>query len=221
MLFLTNIKAQKNFISAGLGHSYYINKNAGGCAVQLLLGREWVKNSGFEIHLGHSFNDVTTLPKNLDEAKILLKDETHRLPFGFGISGWEDDKTWPGISLRTQPDRYYRFDVGLQYFKNFDIREKYSYRFVAGLVMSYRDEMEIIKLLPTRSIEDFSIIPQYDHFLPITIYNTYYDLGVQAGTSFQYHVTEKIGLRYNVQFYYYPITSDFMTNNVLSFVIKR
>ncbi|MBK8371225.1 MAG: hypothetical protein IPL20_07650 [Saprospiraceae bacterium] len=195
------------------GHSYYINKNAGGYDLGLGLNYKFSNRSSMGVSIGHSYNDVSPLPKDLTLAKVILKEESNRLPLGFGLGDWENEQNWPKIRLEEQPNRYFRFNFGVYYiFKNFFNNIK-NFNCSLGAVFSYRDESELIKMIETTNIGGVFVRPTYNHVIPVFNYNTFLDAGLKCGFTYSFKIKKALYLGYNAAFVIYPKSGSLMINN--------
>jgi len=204
------------------GHSYFSKKNAGGYDLGIGIQCVLTKTSRIGLFVSHSYNDVSSLPSDLTAAKIVLKEESNRLPLGFGFPDWAEDGAWPKIRLEEQPNRYFRFNLGLQYIITTIIKKKHHFNIAAGVVISYRDESELIKLVETSKIRSIFVQPIYDdHSIPIFNYNTYLDAGLKCDVTYLFKKFKSIDLGYRASFMYYPKSGDVMINNGLVVAIKQ
>lgn len=221
LLACFNIQSQNYLISSSIGHSYFINKNAGGYNINLGLDKKISPKGYISFGIGHSFNDKTQFGKNLTDEKIILKDYTNRLPLGFGTPDWEEENAWPKIRLQSQPERFFRLDFMINYRQAYKAWSKSKLIFNVGGVLSYRDETELVKMIATQEISGFLIRPTYDHFIPLFSYNTFLDLGLNIGNTYSVTINDNLDIGLNTQFVYYPKSSHVIWNNGIKLIIKR
>ena len=209
----TDILSQNTQIVSFIGHSYFVAKNAGGYDLGIGVNYSLTKTSMIGISASHSYNDISPLPSDLKDAKIVLKEVTNRLPLGLGIPDWENDALWPQIRLEEQPNRYFRYNLGLHY--NYALYRKSGFFMIgAGAIFSYRDESELVKLVPTIKIVDVLFgSTTYDHSIPIFNYNTFLDMGVKADFSYFLKKFKSLDLGLKSSFVLYPKSGDLMINN--------
>lgn len=215
-IFLFNdYSYSQNFKIEGFGgHSYFLEKNAGGYDIGLGVSYPIAKKSMLGLSLSHTFNDVSPLPSDLTAAKIILKEESNRLPLGFGWPDWEEDYNWPKIRLEEQPNRYFRLNMGLHYIMNTMIKNHHHFTFAMGGLISYRDESEMIKLVETEKIRGYLFVrPTDDHSIPIFNYNTYLDVGLKGDATYFFKKLKVLDLGLRTSFVYYPKSNNLMLNN--------
>ncbi|MBK8669334.1 MAG: hypothetical protein IPN89_07655 [Saprospiraceae bacterium] len=172
-------------------------------------------SSKIGISIGQSFNDVSPLPSDLTEAKIILKEESNRLPLGAGWPDWIEDYNWPKVRLEEQPNRYFRFNVGIHYI--FTKRYKKDHNFTIGLgaIISHRDEGELMKMVETSKLIGLFFRPTDDHSIPIFSYNTYLDAGIKSDFTYVFKKFNFIHLGFRSSFILFPKSGDVMINNGL------
>ncbi len=216
-----SLNAQNYLISSGVGHSYFINKNAGGYNINLSVDKKLSPKGYISVEVGHSFNDKTPFGRNLSDEKILIRDFTNRSPLG--SSSWNRDDSWPKIRLQSQPERFFRLDFILNYRQEYKAWTKSKLKFNIGGVLSYRDEMELTRLIPIQEIgfSSFGGVLAYDQIIPIFSYNTFLDLGLNLGHTYSLTINENLDVALNTQFVYYPKSSHVMWNNGIKLIIKR
>jgi hypothetical protein len=215
MTLSLQVKSQKIQLEGYGGHSYFLKKNAGGYDLGIGINYVLTKNSKIGISFGHSFNDVSPLPSNLTDAKIVLKEESNRLPLGFGIPDWVEDYNWPKIRLEEQPNRYFRFNMGIHYTFSKILKKNHNLTIVLGAIISHRDESELIKMLETSALRGLFFRPTDDHSIPIFNYNTYLDAGLKSDITYVFKKFKAIDLGYRSSVMIYPKSGDIMINNGL------
>jgi hypothetical protein len=221
-LFNNHLFGQNFTIESFGGHSYFVEKNAGGYDLGIGLFRTLTTQSRLGLSISHSYNDVSPLPADLTAAKIVLKEESNRLPLGFGWPEWDEDGSWPKFHLEEQPNRYFRFNLGLHYALNSLVKKHHHFTFALGGLISYRDESEMIKLVETSKIRGFIFVrPTDDHSIPIFNYNTYIDAGLKCDVTYLFKKFKSIDLGYRASFMYYPKSGDVMINNGLVVAIRQ
>jgi hypothetical protein len=211
--------AQKISIDGFGGHSYFLRKNADGYNLGIGLKYTTSKKSSVGLIFSHNYNDNTSLPSNLKDAKIVLKEESNRLPLGAGFADWEKEHNWPKIRLEEQPNRFFRFDIGLQYTFTKSFKKDSYFDFTIGTLFSWRDESEMIKLVETSKLRGLFFRPTDDYSIPVFNYNTYLDLGLKCECTYFLILLNKMALGYRSGFVLYPKSNDLMINNsiVISF----
>lgn len=214
------LRGQNITIEGFGGHSYFVEKNAGGYDLGIGLYTVISKNNSLGLSFSHTYNDVSPLPSDLSAAKIVLKEESNRLPLGFGLGEWSEDYNWPDIRLEEQPNRYFRFNVGLHYLYKAIYKKHRQFTFALGAVLSYRDESEMIRLVETTKIAGSPFVrPTYDHSIPIFSYNTYMDLGTKIDFTYYFKKLKILNFGVRTSCIYFPKSNDVMVNNglVISF----
>ena len=221
-LFISlNINSQKLQLEGFGGHSYFVDKNAGGYDLGIGINYVLTKSSMIGVSIGHSFNDISPLPSDLTEAKVVLKEESNRLPLGNGFGSWAEDGEWPKIRLEEQPNRYFRFNIALNYTITKVLRNENSFIFGIGPILSYRDEGEMIKLIETTKIRGLFVRPTDDHSIPIFSYNTYLDMGIKGDITYLFKKIRGINLGFKSGIIFYPKPGDFMLNNGIVIRINK
>lgn len=219
---VSEVQAQHKIETEGFfGHSYFINKNSGGYDLTIKFNYFLNKRSFLGISIGHAYADNSPFPSNLSEAKIVLKEESNRLPLGFGFQGWEKDSAWPGILLEEQPNRYFRFNLGLHYALSNILRNVKNFDIGLGALFSYKDESELIKMIETSYIGGLFVKPTFDHSIPIFQYNTYLDAGFQLDFTYSVLIKKSLILGYRSTVVIYPKSGGIIINNGIIFSIKR
>jgi len=213
LIHVIGLYSQKIKLEGYFGHSYFVDKNAGGYDLGIGINYVLTKNSMIGVSIGHSYNDISPLPSDLTEAKVVLKEESNRLPLGSGFSSWSEDSAWPKIRLEEQPNRYFRFNIALNYTITKVLRNENSFIFGIGPILSYRDESELVKMIETSKIAGIFVRPTFDHSIPIFNYNTYLDMGIKGDITYIFKKIRGINLGFKSGIIIYPKSGDFMLNN--------
>jgi hypothetical protein len=215
MIISINVNSQKIQLEGYGGHSYFLKKNAGGYDLGIGINYILTKTSKIGISLGHSYNDRSPLPSDLTEAKIVLKEESNRLPLGNGFSSWLEDDAWPNIRLEEQPNRYFRFNMGIHYTFSNLIKNDHNFIVSLGAIISHRDESELIKIVETSKLRGPFLRPTDDHSIPIFNYNTYLDAGLKCDFTYVFKKFKALDLGYRSSLIIYPKSGDIIINNGL------
>lgn len=209
----TIINAQKLELEAIGGHSYFISKNAGGYDLGIGLNYNFSKRSSIGIKVSHSYNDISHLPANLKDAKIILKEESNRVPLVSFFPDWESEKAWPQIRLDEQGNRFFRFNFVMNYKLKQPIKTIKMFDASVGIILSYRDESELIQLLETSKIQSVFFTPVENYKIPFFSYNTFFDAGFKCDFTYNFIKIRKLNIGYSSELVMYPKSGDLIINN--------
>jgi hypothetical protein len=188
------IWSQKSAIETGIGFSSGLNKSAGGYAVSLGFVHQLKGRHSLGLELEHAYN---TSNKGLsgigpNDTLINIRRFTNR----------------PAIRPPVKAERFFNFNMGLQYRYRLFENTKSSFSAGLGMYFSYRDEMEVAQLLKFLTLGTGH--PTYEKIsvIPIYRYNTYWDVGFAPQLSYRYHLSEKMYVQTLHKLYLFPFSDN-------------
>lgn len=207
VLVTFGLSAQKNSLDATIGYARFLNKKASGFSTGINYQRKIGKKQSLGLELCYTFTERRgLLPDDLSKETFILRDFTYIPPlpnFGWSTSGF------PGVRLSSTPDKYFNFNIGVNYL--FDIWEKKKQTFSVGIggLLTFNDEKEIVGVLKG----DFSAVIGVNlknTSIPIFQYDTYIDLGFQPQLKYRYQLKEKMSVGLTNKYYCYPISNRYI-----------
>lgn len=205
--------AQQNRLGASLGNAFHISAKASGYQIALEYQRKLGPSGAFGVEISQVFQHSRgILPKYIGNQNILLRDYSNYEPFGAdaNLSLW-DKNAFPSIRLSSKPNRYYQFNIGLKYVHQLKAGEKSKLKGGLGLVMSYRDDMELIRLVQTDQVKlTFPGIEIDKAIIPLFAYKTYLDWAIAPELNYQYALGHKLFGGLKAQVLYYPASNDWL-----------
>jgi hypothetical protein len=186
--------AQNNAISFSSGYSYAFRPEAPGYLMELNYLRSISDRFQAGIMIGHYYNDSRgLLPKDLSTTVIPFRDYTNPLPLD-GYSGGWDANAFPGIRLKSRPNRYFAFVGGAHAAYKVLQQRKSSIIFNMGAAYAFRDEMEIAYIKEATQIKlvNTSVLP--DAQIPMYRYSAYRDWLIRLKASYSYLIRQNLAI---------------------------
>ncbi len=205
----TRIVSQNLSISGDFGVSCKTSSFANGYLFGINAFFVKSQNHHFGISLNNNFmSSDYLLPKNRKEANFHLRDYTNITPLGEDFNtGWNLDSFDP-VRMKPHPNRYYNFNFGINYFYDFSTFN--SLKIGSELILSYRDQMEIAKVLEVKEIE-FWIpfgLTKYDYNIPIYAYDTYLDIGIAPYIQYNILKYKSLDIGLKTKLYFFPKSGE-------------
>ncbi len=207
-------------VKASLGHSYNPAKKASGYMITLEFHKKAGAKGMIGLEAGHFFNNSRgILPRDLSNTRFVIRDFTHFEPLGEDNNpfGWTET-SFPGIRLPSRPDKYFNFNIGVKYLTELSKNTKRQFQAGFGLALSYRDEMELTKVIKAANIQ--ATIPPFsgtDYLIPIFSYNTYLDFALIPEVNCQLPLGKNRSLGLKGQFLYYPVSQNCILASAVTF----
>lgn len=211
--FQTLIFSQGMIVSGDFGPSFKTNTYAAGLGININILYQTKSNNGFGLTIGNSFLDsANNLPNNLKDSNFHLRDYTNIAPLGEMFNfGWDID-AFPQFRLKSQPNRYFNFNLGFNYFY---LCKALNFLIVGTeLVLTYRDQMEIAKVLETKEMELYfpPEFVKYNYNIPIFSYDTYLDVGIAPYIQYNLLIYKRLAIGVKTKFYYFPKSRELIYN---------
>jgi hypothetical protein len=190
----STVYAQRVNIAMNVGNSYFLDKKASGVAAHLeVLGRIG-RNNYLGIELGQRFNN-SVIQYDKSAGTLYVQDYQNKPNAGPG-----GGLSFPSTSMRTKPNRFFGFDMGLKYLREQALTTKTSLRFGAGAYLSYRDEAEAIFVLGPATMQQFGTSKPFGPFyIPINAYNSFWDISVKPEVQYLWQVRPRLRIGARVQ----------------------
>ena len=206
--------SQNLFISGDFGVSCQTNSFANGYGFNI---NTFFLNSGkhhFGIILGNNFMSSSHLlpGKNLEANHFNIRDYTNLHPLGEGFTLYWSKDAFEPIKLQIQPNRYYNFNIGINYFYNF---LKFNYLKIGSeLILTLRDQMEIDKILDVKELQTLFQSDEiiYDYHIPIYSYDTYLDLGIAPYIQYNIFSYKRLHVGVKTKIYIFPKSGEMIYN---------
>lgn len=201
------IIAQKSNLDASIGYANFLNKKASGFCTGLNYQRKISQKQSIGLELSYVFTESRgLLPEKLDEGTFILRDFTNiKTP---SVFEWTQN-SFPDIRLSTKPDKYFNFNIGINYL--FDVLEKGKHNLTVGIggLLTFNDEKEIVEIIKG----DFRGVLPLDLkniSIPVFQYDTYLDVGFQPQIRYRYQLKEKMNIGLTNKYYCYPISNRYV-----------
>jgi hypothetical protein len=107
-----------------------------------------------------------------------------------------------GINLPSRPNRYFNFNLGVQYRYEWLRSGKHRLRSGLGLIFTYRDEVEIARIVEVEALH--GALADGTYFVPIYRYNSFLDFGFTPELAYRYQLSERLALGVQSQLSYFP-----------------
>lgn len=220
--FHNHFNAQSFLISGETGVSFKNNYYANGYSfgINVLFNR--LKNHKIGISLSNSFmSSAHFLPDNKKDANFHLRDFTNITPLGEDYNlGWNLD-SWEPIRLKTHSNRYYNLNYSLNYF--FDTERFNSLKIGSELILTFRDQMEIAKVLNVKEMEFWIPVglTLYDYNIPIYAYDTYLDIGFAPYIQYNLFKYKRLDIDIKTKVYIFPKSGEMIYNFSTVFIWKK
>lgn len=215
-LMITSYSIAQNLsISEEFGVAFKTNSFSNGYAFNINAFLLHSGNHHLGLTLGNIFMSSSNLlpGKRLDEYNFHLRDCTNIAPLGAEsyLFGWSIE-TFEPLRLRSEPNRYYNFNFGINYF--YDFKNWNSLKIGSELIFTFRDQMEIAKVLNVKEIE-FWFPPEltlYDYNIPIYAYDTYLDIGIAPYIQYNLLTYRRLTIGVKTKIYYFPKSGERIYN---------
>lgn len=204
--------AQQFSIYPEAGHSFNFPKRAGGYALGLnfMLNRSPKTAAGLEI--AHIFNDSRhLLPKDFEQQRYLYQD---------------DNFLYRNVaSLPPKPNRYFNFNVVLKQLTTLFAQNGHSWQAGGGVVLSYRDEMEIKKVVEINDGTIRELTGSFNHLgspyrVAVIAHDAYLDLGAMGEINYRGELRERLSLQASAKLFYYPPSGNWIGTSTLGVVFQ-
>lgn len=210
-MFQVNSFAQNLEISGDFGVSFKTNSYANGYGFNINATFLHFGKHHFGLTIGNNFMSSSNfLPgKNLEEYNFHLRDYTNIIPLGeesFNF-GWSIE-AFDQIRLRSQPNRYYNFNGGINYYYEFG--KLNGFRIGSEWILTYRDQMEIAKVLNVKELVFWIPLGQTinDYNIPIYSYDTYIDIGFAPYIQYNIFNYKRLGVDIKSKIYIFPKSGE-------------
>lgn len=187
--------AQNNAISFSSGYSYAFRHKAPGYGMELNYSRRISDRFQAGILIGHYYNDSRAhLPEDLSTIIIPFRDHTNPLPLAAYSGAW-DKNSFPGIRLKSRPNRYFTFVSGVNTtYKLLNNLQKSNVIIHMGVAYALRDEMEIAYLKEATQIKLVNSPVFLDAKIPIYRYSTYGDWLIRFKVNYSYPIRQNLAI---------------------------
>lgn len=185
--------SQKSAIETGLGFSGGLNKNAGGFAVSLGFVHHLKGRHALGLELEHAYNTSNSGLSGIGPNDTLINIRRFKPP---------------GVAFAVKAERFFNFNMGLQYRYRLYEGAKGSFSAGLGVYFSYRDEMEVARLLRLRELNAGFPVTEKTIAIPIYRYNTYWDLGFAPQLSYRFELSEKMYVQTLHKLYLFPFSDN-------------
>ena len=201
------ITAQKSSLDASIGYANFLNKKASGFSTGLNYQRKISQKQSIGLEISYIFTERRgLLPEKLNEPIFVLRDFTSIPPIP--SFGWTTDG-FPDIRLPTKPDKYFNFNVGVNYL--FDVWAKGRHNLTLGIggLLTFSDEKEIVEVIKGdfRAIIGLNL---KNVSIPVFQYDTYLDVGFQPQIRYRYQLKEKMNIGLTNKYHCYPISNRYV-----------
>lgn len=222
MIFSNFILAQKFSISTDLGVGFKNKHYASGFSSAIIFQTVLCSNNNLGISIGYSYlSSDYNMPQNLKESKLHFRDYTNITPINEAVNVWGWSKeSFPPIKLRSQPNIYYSFHLGISY--SCIVPKLDNLQMGCEALLSYNDQMEIYKVLHIEEI-DFRLlgITNKNYNIPIFSYDTYLDIGFAPYIQYNLFKYKRLDIDIKTMVSIFPKSGEMIYNFSTVFTWKK
>lgn len=192
------IEPPRSLVEVTLGHAWEPAKGSQGFTVAFGYERHLRGRHFYALEMRHSYTDARgMLPAD-------IAGDRYGAPWYFQdySNPYPNLSRYPGHHFPSRPNRYFNFNMGVQYRYEWLRAGKHRLRSGLGLVFTYRDEVEIAQVVEVEAFSSF--LARGIHFVPIYRYNSFLDFGFTPELAYRYQLSERLALGVQSQLSYFP-----------------